>query len=84
MGIVVAGSNGTVAGTVPKFATHDNFAMIAKFCYSLSKRKVLCIEKIEIFAMPVFFAMIAKITVCEIFCFCFFYPNDFVFGFSHF
>ena len=36
MGIVAAGSNGTVAGTVPKFATHDNFdmiAMIAKFRY---------------------------------------------------
>ena len=32
-GIVAAGSNGTVAGTVPKFATHDNFAMIAKFHY---------------------------------------------------
>ena len=33
MGIVAAGSNGTVAGTVPKFATRDNFAMIAKFLY---------------------------------------------------
>ena len=57
------GSNGTVAGTVVKFATLDNFAMIAKFRYdsefSLSKRKVLCIAKISIFAMPVFFAMIA-------------------------
>ena len=30
MGIVATGSNGTVAGTVPKFSTHDNFAMIAK------------------------------------------------------
>ena len=30
MGIVAAGNNGTVAG---KFATHDNFAMIAKFRY---------------------------------------------------
>ena len=55
MGIVAARSNGTIAGTVPKFATHDNFAMIS------------------------------KITMCEIFCFCFFvYPNDFVFCFSHF
>ena len=26
-------ANGTVAGTVPKFATLDNFAMIAKFLY---------------------------------------------------
>ena len=33
MGIVGAGSNGTVAGTVPKFAMLDNFAMIAKFRY---------------------------------------------------
>ena len=33
VGIVAAVSNGTVAGTVPKFATHDNFAMIAKFRY---------------------------------------------------
>ena len=33
VGIVAAGSNGTVAGTVPKFATHDNFSMIAKFRY---------------------------------------------------
>ena len=33
MGIVAAGNNGTVAGTVPKFATLDNFAMIAKFRY---------------------------------------------------
>ena len=33
MGIVAAGSNGTVAGTVPKFSTHDNFAMIANFRY---------------------------------------------------
>ena len=32
-GIVAAGSNGTVAGTVPKFATHDNFAIIANFRY---------------------------------------------------
>ena len=41
-GIVAVGSNGTVAGTVPKFAMHDNFSMIVKFCYhsefSLSKR----------------------------------------------
>ena len=54
MGIVAAGINGTVAGTVPKFSKHDNFAIIA------------------------------KITVCKIFCFCFLYPNNFVFGFSHF
>ena len=27
------GSNGIVAVTVVKFATLDNFAMIAKFCY---------------------------------------------------
>ena len=60
MGIVAAGSNGTVSGTVPKFATHYNFAMITKFRYD------------------------SEITVCEIFCFCFFYPNDFIFGFSHF
>ena len=33
VGIVAAGSNGTVAGTVPKFATHENFTMIAKFRY---------------------------------------------------
>ena len=33
MGIVAAGSNETVTGTVPKFATLDNFAMIAKFRY---------------------------------------------------
>ena len=33
MGIVAAGSDGTVVGTVPKFATHDNFAMIEKFRY---------------------------------------------------
>ena len=33
VGIVAAGSNGTIAGTVPKFATLDNFAMIAKFRY---------------------------------------------------
>ena len=33
MGIVAARSNGTVAEAVPKFATHDNFAMIAKFRY---------------------------------------------------
>ena len=33
MGIVAAGSNGTVAGIVPKFATLDNFVMIAKFRY---------------------------------------------------
>ena len=37
MGIVAAGSKGTVAGTVPKFATHDNFAMIAKFRYRSEK-----------------------------------------------
>ena len=30
MGIVATGSNGTVAGTLPKFATLDNFAIIAK------------------------------------------------------
>ena len=30
---VGTGSNGTVAGTVVKFATLDNFAMIAKFRY---------------------------------------------------
>ena len=30
---VGTGSNGTVAGTVVKFATLDNFAMIAKFHY---------------------------------------------------
>ena len=44
-----------------------DFAMIANFRYhsefSLSYRKVLRIEKISIFAMPVFFAMIAKIIV---------------------
>ena len=33
VGIVAAGGNGTVAGTVVKFATLDNFAMIAKFRY---------------------------------------------------
>ena len=33
MGIGAVGSNGTVAGIVPKFATLDNFAMIAKFRY---------------------------------------------------
>ena len=33
VGIVAAGINGTVVGTVPKFATLDNFAMIAKFHY---------------------------------------------------
>ena len=33
MGIVAVGRNGTVAGTVPKFATLDNFSMIAKFRY---------------------------------------------------
>ena len=33
MGIVVAGSNGTVVGIVLKFATLDNFAMIANFRY---------------------------------------------------
>ena len=37
VGIVAAGSNGTVAGTVPKFATHDNFAMIANFRYPSEK-----------------------------------------------
>ena len=31
MGIVAVGSNGTVAETMQKFATHDNFAMIANF-----------------------------------------------------
>ena len=30
MGIVAAGSNGIVAGRVPKFTTLDNFAIIAK------------------------------------------------------
>ena len=35
VGIVAAGNNGTVAGTVPKFTTHDNFATIANFrCHS--------------------------------------------------
>ena len=37
MGIVPTGSNGTVAGTVPKFATLDNFAMIVKFRYHSEK-----------------------------------------------
>ena len=37
MGIVGAGSNGIVAGTVPKFATLDNFAMIANFRYHREK-----------------------------------------------
>ena len=37
VGIVAVGSNGTVAGTVPKFATHDNFAMIGKFRYHSEK-----------------------------------------------
>ena len=37
MGIVAAGSNGTVAGTVPKFATLDNLAMIANFRYHSEK-----------------------------------------------
>ena len=31
------GTIGTVAGTVPKFATDDNFAMIAKFRYHSKK-----------------------------------------------
>ena len=37
VGIVVAGSNGTVAEAVPKFTTNDNFAMIAKFRYHSEK-----------------------------------------------
>ena len=37
VGILVAGSNGTVAGIVPKFATLDNFAMIANFRYHSEK-----------------------------------------------
>ena len=37
MGIVAVGSNETVAGTMPKFATLDTFAMIAKFRYHSEK-----------------------------------------------
>ena len=37
MGIVAVGSNGTVAETVQKFATHDNFAVIEKFRYHSEK-----------------------------------------------
>ena len=37
VGIVATGSNGIVAGTVPKFATHDNFSIIAKFRYHSEK-----------------------------------------------
>ena len=42
MGIVAVGSNGTVAGTVPKFATHDNFAMIAEFLYDSEHSEKFC------------------------------------------
>ena len=53
MGIVAAGRNGTVVGTMPKFATLDNFAVITKFRYHSEIllsfaiiAKVLCIAKI--------------------------------------
>ena len=37
VGIVAAGINGIVAGTWPKFATLDNFAIIANFRYHSEK-----------------------------------------------
>ena len=57
-----------------KFRNHrKNFAILVKFRYghifsmiaknSLSQRKLLCIAKIQIFAMPAIFAMIAKFTM---------------------
>ena len=37
VGIGAVGSNRTVAGTVPNFATHDNFTIIANFRYHSEK-----------------------------------------------
>ena len=67
--IVAAETNGTVMNSETKIRYGGIFTIIAK---------------ISIFVMPVFFAMIAKITVhSEIFCF-FFLSKQLRFWFSHF